>query len=263
MQAHWHDLSGPGLATCAERDPVAVLVLGAIEQHGAHLPLSTDLDIGLGLQEAMLQALASRHATPDVLCLPALAVGASDEHISFSGTLSLPAPLVIATLEAYGDSLARAGIKRLMLLNSHGGNKAVMDIAALTLRRRHAMWVAKTTYTRLSPPVDLLPTNEWRHGLHGGAVETAMMLHLAPEKVAMQHAGNFAFSGESGAAQGGRLGLEGQASLAWLAEDLTPKGLAGNATLASAELGRRLVEHYAAALADVVVELASMRLPAR
>ncbi|XKH60924.1 creatininase family protein [Halomonas sediminis] len=260
MQAHWHDLSGPELAACAERDPVAVLVLGAIEQHGAHLPLSTDLDIGLGLQEAMLQALASRHATPDVLCLPALAVGASDEHISFSGTLSLPAPLAIATLEAYGDSLARAGIKRLVLLNSHGGNKAVMDIAALTLRRRHAMWVAKTTYTRLSPPVDLLPTNEWRHGLHGGAVETAMMLHLAPEKVTMQHAGNFTCSGT---AQDGRLGLEGQASLAWLAEDLTPEGLAGNATLASAELGRRLVEHYAAGLADVAVELASMRLPAR
>lgn len=116
----------------------------------------------------------------DVVCLPPMAVGASDEHASFPGTLSLPAPVAIATLEAYGDSLARAGIRRWVLINSHGGNKAVMDLAALTLRRRHGMRVVKATYTRLTPLEGAIDADELRKGLHGGALETAMMLHLAP-----------------------------------------------------------------------------------
>ena len=148
MIHHWQTLTAPQLAEFAQCDPVAVLVLGAIEQHGTHLPLATDLTIGEGLQAAMLEKLDTYL---NVICLPPIAVGASDEHTSFPGTLSLPAPLAVATLEAYGESLARAGIRRLVLLNSHGGNKAVMDLAGLTLRRRHSMRVVKTTYTRLPP----------------------------------------------------------------------------------------------------------------
>ncbi|MBD3898285.1 creatininase family protein [Halomonas sp. ML-15] len=258
---HWADLSHCRLGALAGEDPVAILVLGAIEQHGHHLPLSTDLDIALGLQQATLEALQRRQAKVCTLCLPPLAVGASDEHASYPGTLSLPAPLAIATLEAYGDSIARAGIRRLLLLNSHGGNKAVMDLAALTLRRRHAMLVVKATYTRLAPPPsDWLPAQELRHGLHGGALETAMMLHLAPHKVEMSLAGHPPSSGESLAAAGKRLGPEGEAAFAWLAEDLHADGVAGNATLADAALGERLVAHYAEGLAEVVIETQALSL---
>lgn len=253
MHTDWHHLTAPELTALAEHDPVAVLVLGATEQHGAHLPLNTDTTIGLGLQHAMCEALTQEVTA---LCLPPMSVGASDEHTSFPGTLSLPAPLAIATLEAYGEGIARAGIKRLVLLNSHGGNKAVMDLAALTLRRRHAMRVVKATYTRLPPLEGALDSDELRRGLHGGALETAMMRYLAPEQVRMQHAVNALTPPP---VPGALVGPEGIAPFAWLAEDISPSGLAGDATQATPALGERLVRHYGGLLARVVEETA--RLP--
>ncbi len=174
MVHEWQHLTAPKLQALAQRQPIALITLGAIEQHGTHLPLGTDLMIGEGLQAAMLAQLPD---DIEVLCLPPMAIGASDEHASFSGTLSLPAGLAIETLEAYGDSIARAGIHKLVMINSHGGNKAVMDPAALTLRQRHAMRVVKATYTRLPPLEGALAADELRHGLHGGLLETSMMLH--------------------------------------------------------------------------------------
>ncbi|MGM0544089.1 MAG: creatininase family protein [Pseudomonadota bacterium] len=253
MIHHWHTLTAPQITEVAKRDPVAVLVLGAIEQHGTHLPLATDLIIGEGLQTAMLSALAP---SLEVVCLPPMAVGASDEHASVPGTLSLPAPVAIATLEAYGDSLARAGIRRWVLINSHGGNKAVMDLAALTLRRRHGMRVVKATYTRLPPLEGAMNAEELRKGLHGGALETAMMLHLAPDLVQLddyQAPSTIAPHGDA------LVGPEGAAAFAWLAEDLSAQGVAGDARQATADIGERLVAHYAGQLARVVAETA--RLP--
>ncbi len=252
MIYHWQTLTAPQLTEFAQCDPVAVLVLGAIEQHGTHLPLATDLTIGEGLQAAMLEEL---DPNLNVICLPAIAVGASDEHASFPGTLSLPAPLAIATLEAYGDSLARAGIRRLVLLNSHGGNKAVMDLAGLTLRRRHGMRVVKATYTRLPPLEGAIEANELRYGLHGGLLETAMMRYLAP---ALVHLDNYQATPPAAPRGDDLVSAEGSAAFAWLAEDLSAHGVAGDASHASAELGERLVIHYARQLAAVVTETAHL-----
>ena len=252
MIHHWQQLTAPQLAEVAQRDPVAVLVLGAVEQHGTHLPLATDIMIGEGLQSAMLEQLSP---SLEVICLPPISVGASDEHASYPGTLSLPAPVAIATLEAYGDSLARTGIKRLVLINSHGGNKAVMDLAALTLRRRHGMRVVKATYTRLPPLEGAIDADELRKGLHGGALETAMMLHLAPTLVQLE--GYQALS-TADAQDDTLVGAEGAAAFAWLAEDLSHQGVAGDARQATAELGARLIHHYARQLAKVVAETANL-----
>ncbi|MCA1771350.1 MAG: creatininase family protein [Halomonas sp.] len=252
MIHHWQQLTAPQLAEIAQRDPVAVLVLGAVEQHGTHLPLATDLMIGEGLQSAMLEQLSP---SVEVICLPSIAVGASDEHASYPGTLSLPAPVAIATLEAYGDSLARTGIHRLVLINSHGGNKAVMDLAALTLRRRHGMRVVKATYTRLPPLDGAIDADELRKGLHGGALETAMMLHLAPTLVQLE---GYQAPSPTNAQDDALVGPEGAAAFAWLAEDLSRQGVAGDARLATAELGARLVHHYARQLAKVVAETANL-----
>ncbi|WP_163575047.1 creatininase family protein [Halomonas faecis] len=249
----WQDLTSRELA-CLDPDSVAVAVVGAIEQHGAHLPLATDLDIGEGLLDAALERL------PDdlpLVMLPSLAVGTSDEHLSFSGTLSLPPQVAIATLEALGDGVARAGLSRLVLLNGHGGNNAVIDIAALALRRRHALRVVKVHYPRLSPPPELraaLPDAEWRHGLHGGALETALMHHLAPHKVRLDALDRPPSSGEAMADAGWLLAPEGAAPFAWLAEDLHPGGVVGDATLGTAALGARLAAHYGEALARVIRE---------
>lgn len=252
MIYHWQALTTPELAALAERNPIAVLVLGAIEQHGTHLPLGTDLIIGEGLQAAMLTLL---DPGLEVVCLPSMAVGASEEHASFPGTLSLPAPLAIATLEAYGESVARAGIQRLVLINSHGGNKAVMDLASLTLRKQFAMRVVKATYTRLPPLERAINADELRYGLHGGLLETAMMQYLAPASVKLD---DYQTAPLGTLKDNQLLGPEGAAAFAWLAEDLSQHGVAGDARQANAALGERLVQHYASQLATVVAETARL-----
>lgn len=256
----WQDLTTPELKAL-HRESVAVMALGAIEQHGAHLPLSTDLDIAEGLLAA---ALARLPRDFPLVRLPALAVGASDEHLGFAGTLSLSPELAIATLEAHGEAAARAGLKRLVWLNAHGGNKAAMDLAALRLRRRHGLLVVKVHYMRMPLPEGMpeatLPAGELRHGLHGGALETALMRHLAPGKVRLERLGDPISRGQAMAEEGQLLGPEGEAAFAWLAEDLHPQGVVGNAHLGTAELGRRLVEHYAGRIARILRETRAMRL---
>ncbi|EPC02677.1 hypothetical protein L861_10050 [Litchfieldella anticariensis FP35 = DSM 16096] len=256
----WQDLTSQDIAELPE-ESIAVMVLGAIEQHGAHLPLSTDLDIGEGLLEAALEHL------PDgfpLVQLPSMAVGTSDEHLSFPGTLSLPPDVAIATLEAHGDAVARAGLERLVLINSHGGNQAVMDLAALALRQRHGLLVVKAQYMKMPPPGMLpsggLPAEELRHGLHGGAVETAMMRYLAPHKVRVEHLEHPASRGEAMENEGWLLAPEGEAAFAWLAEDLHPSGTTGNARLGTPELGERLVAHYAKRLARILREAGDMEI---
>lgn len=245
----WQDLTPRQIARLADEDGVAILPLAAIEQHGEHLPLSTDLDIALGLLQAALPKL--RPGLP-VCVLPPLAVGLSLEHCAFAGTLSLSPETALATLVELGDSVARAGFRRLVLFNSHGGNKAVLDLAALKLRVAHRMLVVRANYFRFAPPPDALPAAELRHGLHGGALETAMMLHLAPHKVRTEAIGDFPSIGRDMAAQGRVLGPEGEAGFAWMAQDLNPGGATGDARLADAALGARLVEHFGVALARVI-----------
>lgn len=253
----WQDLTPQRIARLAADDGVAILPLAAVEQHGEHLPLSTDLDIALGLLEAALPKL--RAGLP--LCvLPPLAVGLSLEHCAFAGTLSLSPETALASLVELGDSVARAGFRRLMLFNSHGGNKAVVDLAALKLRVAHRMLVVRANYFRFAPPPDALPAAELRHGLHGGALETAMMLHLAPHKVRTEAIADFASIGRDMAAQAGVLGPEGEAGFGWMAQDLNAGGATGDARLGDTVLGARLVDHFAGTLARVIEDARDFEL---
>ncbi len=249
---YWHSLTTVEAAEVAEHDPVAILPLAAIEQHGPHLPLSTDLDIGLGLIER-----AFNHLPDDVPAwvLPAVAVGASAEHTRAHGTLSSSPEQLIASIVSQGEGLARSGVRRLVLANSHGGNRHAMEAAGLALRSELGMLVVKASYFRFDRLEDAdLPESEWRHGLHGGAVETAMMLHLRPDLVRAGAIARFASLGEELEDTLRLLGPEGQASFSWLTGDLNPQGVVGDASLATAELGERLVAHYARALADVILD---------
>ncbi len=245
----WQDRTPQEIAALAAADGVALLPLAAIEQHGEHLPLSTDLDIALGLVDA---ALPRVRAGVPVCVLPPLAVGLSLEHSAFAGTLSLRPETALAVMVELGERVAAAGFRRLVLFNSHGGNKALVDLAALKLRVERRMLVVRANYFRFAPPPDALPADELRHGLHGGALETAMMLHLAPAKVRRAAIDDFASIGRDMAARGCVLGPEGEAGFAWMAQDLNPGGATGDARLADAALGARLVEHFGAALARVI-----------
>ena len=250
---YWHALTTVEAARLAERDPVAVLPVAAIEQHGPHLPLSTDLDIGLGLLKRAFGRL------PDdfpAWALPAAAVGSSREHARFAGTLSLDPALLGAVVHAHGAGLARAGVRRLVLANSHGGNRAALDAAALGLRDELGMLVVTAHYFLFPRPdgVDL-PASEWRHGLHGGAVETAMMLHLRPDLVRTTKIGTARPLGEDLERTLRRVDAGSDAaSFAWLAGDLDRSGAAGDAARADAGAGRRLVDHYGAMLAEVILD---------
>ena len=247
----WQALTTVEAARLGARDPVAVLPLAAIEQHGPHLPLSTDLDIGTGLLAAAFERLP---ADFPAWAFPPLATGASREHARFAGTISLEPQLAAEVIHAHGAALARAGVRRLVLSNSHGGNRPAAESAALRLRDELGLLVVTAHYFLLPRPAGAdLPEAEWRHGLHGGAVETALMLHLRPDLVRTAAIGD---ARSLGADLDGTLRRvapgNDAAALAWLAGDLHPSGVTGNAALADAALGKRLADGYGAALAEVI-----------
>lgn len=255
---HWQSMTTVDAGRAAERDPVVILPLASIEQHGPHLPLSTDLDIGMGLLASAFRRL------PDdfpAWVLPAQAVGSSREHMRFSGTLSLDPEILSTVIHQYGLALAGCGVRRLLLSNSHGGNRAVLDTAGLRLREERGLLVVKVNYFDLPRPDGLdLAESEWRHGLHGGAVETAMMLHLRPDLVRTGEIRDAPAFGEELERTMRRLSAEGTVSFSWLADDLNRSGVVGDARQADAAKGERLVAHYGAALADVIRDVRAFPL---
>lgn len=250
--SQWSQLSAPALAervASSDGAVVAVVMVGATEQHGPHLPLGTDSVIGQGLVEA---ACAQLPDDVSVLLMPPIVVGASDEHGHFPGTISLPPEVMSAHLTAYGEALDRAGIARWVIVNAHGGNAGVIESVAISLRQRFGLLIAKAYYPKFAPMPDGPDAHELKHGLHGGQLETSLMAALAPETVEMNKAVHFELAHPPWA---------GQAPVAWLAEDLNPHGVAGRAGEASAKEGEALLQHYGAALAEVIVATASHPLP--
>src|SRR5947209_3601861 len=161
---YWPDISGAEPSRW-----IAVLPLAATEQHGRHLPIGTDILIG----EAYLARV--RELLPDNIpatFLPLQPVGISTEHIDFPGTLTLPAEVALKTWMALGESVARAGIKKLVMVTSHGGNSAAMTLVAQDLRARHGLLAVTTGWSRLSAAEGLFAAEELRPGLHGRAVQT-------------------------------------------------------------------------------------------
>lgn len=246
----WQTLTTVEADAIESSDPVVILPVAAIEQHGPHLPLSTDLDIGLGLLAEAFKRLPKGFPA---WALPPQAIGCSREHARFPGTLSLEPDQLAAVIESTGEALAQIGVRRLVLSNSHGGNRHALYAAGLKLRDELGMLVVHASWFRFSRPKDVdLPEEEWRHGIHGGAVETSMMMHLRPDLVRPSEAARFSSFGEDMEDTLRHLAPEGAASFSWLAGDLNPSGVVGDATLADDALGARFVSHYGAVLAEVI-----------
>ncbi len=232
VSRHWHDLTWTDFASLPD-DAVAVPV-AAVEQHGPHLPLSVDATINAGILARSL-ALVPPDAT--VLALPMQSVGLSVEHVRFPGTLMLSAETLIALLTELGRSVRRAGVRRLVMLNSHGGQPQVVDIVCRRLRG-DGMFAVNCVASRLGLPPDVtLERDERVHGIHAGLVETSMMLHLVPDLVRMPHAIDFRSAWLEREATASVLSPEGSVGFGWEAQDLHPAGALGNARAATAELG--------------------------
>lgn len=230
---------------------IAILPTAAIEQHGPHLPVGVDAMI----QDGMLATL--RSLVPDDLdirILPTQAVGKSNEHLHAPGTLTLDAHQALELWVQIGLSVARAGVAKLMIVNSHGGNLDLVNVVARELRVRASMLCARTQWMAHGTPADLpggpLTDDERRHGIHGGDVETSLMLHFHPDLVAMEHAADF----RSTAADGG-LQPTGLPSYGWIAADLNPAGTVGDAARATAERGRAIAEHQVRRFIEALREM--------
>lgn len=248
---YWQDLPWTAFESLP-RNTVAVLPVAAIEQHGPHLPVSVDRTINEGVLARALEVLPD--AVP-VLVLPVQAIGLSVEHVRFPGTLTASAETLIALWTEIGESVARAGIRKLLVLNSHGGQPQVVDIVCRRLRIAHGMFTVSCLWSRLGKPEGLVSAAEARHGIHGGFVETSMMLHLAPERVDMTRAADFQSRWMARENDFSVLVPEGAVGFGWETQDLNPAGALGDAGAATAEAGAQFLDHAAARLAMLLQEV--------
>ena len=243
---------------------IAVLPVAATEQHGPHLPLNVDTVLVDGVVAAALPHLAS---TTKVLFLPTQAIGLSPEHAAFPGTLTLRAETILRLWTDIAESVAAAGIKKLLIFNSHGGQVSVMDLVARDLRARMGLLVYSASWFNL-PLLDekgqdvnqLFSADEHRFGIHGGAIETSMMLALAPHQVNMALAQNFHSSAQDRAQKFAVLGNGKSAKLAWQMQDYNAAGAVGNAAAANADKGQQVIDAAGRALARLLAEIHQLPL---
>ncbi|HEX3815259.1 MAG TPA: creatininase family protein [Mycobacteriales bacterium] len=253
MVQRFIDLSGPESAQRLRADSVAVLPLGAVEHHGPHLPLSTDLTIADTFATALVEKVG---VETDAWLLPPLAYTKSDEHAWASGTMWLSWDTVMRILVDLGNSLATSPVRRLVFLNAHGGNSALLQVASRELRRRFGL---RTFVMHPGRPVDQGGKStvdgdfgELGMGVHGGRGETSMMLHLRPDLVKMELAVR---SVPDQLTRYEHVGFGKSVSFGWLSDDFGTGGVVGDPRGATAEQGKAAfeaaLEHCAAAMREI------------
>lgn len=221
----------------ATLEKIAVLPLGATEQHGPHLPPETDWLIAEEVARRV-KLLAS-----DLLVhtLPVEKVGYSIEHSDNPHTQSLSYMQAVERWIGIGEQLAAEGIRKLVLLNAHGGNSPLMTIVAAELRVRCHMLVVATSWTRFGYPENLVSEEERAIGIHGGFIETSVMLAVRPDLVAMDKARDFASQQTRFQSEFRHLRAYGPHAFGWMMRDLSADGVTGNAAIATAEAGEKIL----------------------
>lgn len=253
----WTEMSALDFRDADMASVIAVLPVAAVEQHGPHLPTGVDAFIMQGYLDRVIERLPD---DLDVLFLPTQSIGASQEHTNFPGTLSLPADVAIRAWTAIGESIARAGCRKLVIVNSHGGNSAALQQIALDLRARCNMLAVAVSWGRFGYADELFSEREQAHGIHGGDIETSLMLAFRPELVRMDLADDFRPSS---------LGMEREftwlraikpVGFGWMAEDLSTSGAMGDAAAADADKGDTAADYGATAFIELLRDVEAFDL---
>jgi creatinine amidohydrolase len=230
-------------------DRIAVLPVAAIEQHGPHLPVGVDSYIA----EAYLARVRTQLPKDSrAVFLPVQTVGASDEHRAFRGTLTLSPETALRAFIEIGESVHRAGIRKLIIINSHGGNIALIDLAARQLRVRHNMLAVHTSWGRFGYPDGLFSEAEHTHGIHGGDIETSIMLAAYPHLVRGEKIANFKPVTYDMERDYKYLRADFPVGFGWMTQDLHTSGAVGDASLATAEKGNAALDHGARAFVELL-----------
>ncbi len=253
----WGDHPATAFADLDPNQVIAVLPVAAIEQHGPHLPVSTDTTIMAGMLDTVIEQLPE---ALDLRILPIQSIGKSNEHMRVPGTLTLAASTLIDAWTELGASVARTGLRKLVIVTSHGGNEEILGIVARELRERFDMLAVKTSWNRFSRPDGLFSDEEARHGIHGGDYETSLMLHFRPDLVNMERAEDFRSRVSEAESEFALLRHTGTHAFAWLAGDLNPHGVVGEALKATAEKGRLTALHQARGFVRLLEDVRALKL---
>ena len=248
-------LSWTQIAALPDREnTVIVLPTGAIEQHGPHLPCAVDSVIASGV---VGHALARLPKDVPAFAMPPITYGKSEEHLHFPGTITLTGETLLATMTEIGESVYRSGFRKLLIVNGHGGQPQVMEMAAREMRLRHGDFVVVPSFTWRVPNVAgrYLSDREKRLAMHAGHAETAIMMALAPDTVHMEHAvANYPPEFASKL-----LSADGRPACAWAARDFGPSGVIGDPLPATPEQGAAILDSLAAGWAEAIGELHRLR----
>ena len=253
----WGDYRTTEYASIDPEATIAILPVAAVEQHGPHLPVSTDTTIMTGMLDTVIAKLPENL---DIRILPIQAVGKSNEHLAAPGTLTLPATTLIEAWTELGLSVARAGVRKIIFVNSHGGNEEIMGIVSRELRVRQNMLAVKTSWSRFGRPASLFSEAEDRWGIHGGDYETSLMLHFRPDLVDMARAENFVSNVVRAEKEFELLRHTGTHAFAWMAGDLNPHGVVGEAAKATAEKGRVTAQFQADGFVKLLQDIRKAKL---
>lgn len=238
---------------------VIIQPVGAIEQHGPHLPLAVDAAIGLAV---LGKALTQLEPEIPAYALPSLYYGKSNEHWHFPGTITLSAQTLMATLMEVGESLYRSGFRKLVFMNSHGGQPQILEIVARDLHQQHEDLMVFPLFTWRVPNIaaELLTEQEREFGIHAGDAETSVLLSILPDRVRMDLA---VTEYPHGLPANSLLSMEGNLPFAWMTRDLTQSGVLGDATAATKEKGDRILASLADGWTQVICDIYRFQQPQR
>ncbi|MGI9371770.1 MAG: creatininase family protein [Hyphomicrobiales bacterium] len=258
MKRFWRDMATTDF-TGDTSDWIAVLPLAAVEQHGPHLPVGVDAFIAEGLVDRTAAALGD---DSKATFLPVQQVCKSNEHISFPGTLTIGWHSTIQSWIDIGESIARAGVRKLIMITSHGGNNAPMEIAARELRQSLGMLVVTTSWGKLGKWQEIYDYRGTYTDIHAGLSETSLMMALRPDLVDTSKQEGFSSAQTVLKETHEHLGYHSSnANISWLSEDLNSAGAVGDASIATAELGEREITSILEGFNKLIEEVEATNAP--